>query len=142
MTNPVTPPDVSPSVTAPAPSEGLAESELMMRAEEVTRDAWTWLQEHVLTPENLIAISVQLGVIVAALLLGRIFAPRVRKLIDRGISKLPEQVREKAEQIAPLILDHGLRPAIWIAFLWIGQTALQGLGQPYLLVRIAASLAR
>ncbi len=131
---------VTPPV-APTPSEGPVDSELIMRAEEVTRDAWSWLQAHVLTPENLIAISVQLGVIVAALLLGRIFAPRVRRLIDQGIAKLPEQVREKAEQIAPLILDHGLRPAIWIAFLWIGQTALQGLGQPYLLVRISASLA-
>ncbi len=88
---------VTPPV-APTPSEGPVDSELIMRAEEVTRDAWSWLQAHVLTPENLIAISVQLGVIVAALLLGRIFAPRVRRLIDQGIAKLPEQVREKAEQ--------------------------------------------
>ena len=137
--------NVSPALTTTPPaSEPAAEAagaEVMMRAEALAMDAWGWLQRHVLTPENLIAISVQLGVIVAAILLGRIFAPRVRKWIDFGIAKLPEQIREKAEQFAPLILDHGLRPAIWIAFLWIGQTALQGAGQPFLLVRISASLA-
>ena len=74
---------------------------------------------------------------IAAILIGRMLAPRVRRLIDFGFSKLPEQLAERAQQYAPLVLDHGLRPALWIGCLWIGQTVLAGMGQPFILVRIA-----
>ena len=107
----------------------------------ISHTAWTWLQTHVLTTENLIAISIQVIVILVAILIGRMLAPRVRRGIDFGISKLPEAIATRVSQIAPLLLDHGLRPALWIGFLWIGQTALAGAGQPHVLVRIAASMA-
>lgn len=107
----------------------------------MSQTAWRWLQAHVLTTENLIAIGIQVIVILVAILIGRMLAPRVRRWIDFGISKLPEAIGARVGQIAPLLLDHGLRPALWIGFLWIGQTALAGTGQPYILVRIAASMA-
>ena len=107
----------------------------------ISHTAWTWLQTHVLTTENLIAISIQVIVILVAILIGRMLAPRVRRGIDFGISKLPGAIATRVSQIAPLLLDHGLRPALWIGFLWIGQTALAGAGQPHVLVRIAASMA-
>lgn len=141
MTNPAIPVPVPTETTSPEGVTTEEGTELMVRAEALGLDAWNWLKEHVLTPENLMAIGVQLGVIVLAIIIGRLLAPHVRRWIDLGISKLPEQIRERVAQLAPLILDHGLRPALWIACLWIGQTALMGMGQPYVLVRIAASLA-
>ena len=109
--------------------------------QSLASDALHWLQEHVLTPENMIAIAIQASVIVIAILIGRTLAPHVRKWIDLAISKLPDAIRERVSAVAPLVLDHGLRPALWIGCLWIGVAALQGAGQPYVLVRIAASLA-
>lgn len=128
--------------TAPANADAAGDApEIAARAEAVLQDALGWLEKHVLTPENLIAISIQFAVIITAILIGRILAPRVRKWIDMGLSRLPEAIAEKTNQLAPLFLDHGLRPALWIGCLWIGATALQGAGQPFILVRIAASLA-
>lgn len=145
MTTPVpVPPTPDPSATpVPVAEAAPAESgaELALRFETLAADATTWLQQHVLTPENMIAISIQATVILIAIFIGRMLAPPVRKSIDLGISKLPETIREKVSAVAPLILDHGLRPAIWIGCLWIGVAALQGAGQPFVLVRIAASLA-
>ena len=139
VTPPTTPtPEASPSSDNAAASE--AGNDIALRAQAVMTDAWTWLQQHVLTPENLIAIGIQLAVIVAAILIGRMLSPTVRRWINFGVSKLPQQIREKVEQLSPLILGPGLRPALWIGCLWIGATALQGAGQPYILVRIAASL--
>jgi len=120
----------------PAPSENLT-----LRAQELATDAWNWIQLHLLTPENLMAIGVQIGIILAALLIGLILAPRVRRVIRYGIERLPAGVRDKVEQVAPLVLDPGLRPAIWIALLWVGVTLLQAFAQPFILVRLAASLA-
>ena len=111
------------------------------RIQVIGEDLLIWLNHYVLTPENLLTIGIQLVVVVAAILVGRLITRPVRKGIDFGISRLPEQAREKADTIAPLLLDRGLRPALWIACLWIGQTILAGIGQPHILVRIAASLA-
>ena len=90
MTNPAIPVPVPTETTSP---EGLTTeegTELMVRAEALGLDAWNWLKEHVLTPENLMAIGVQLGVIVLAIIIGRLLAPHVRRWIDLGISTLPE----------------------------------------------------
>ena len=136
--------DATPTPTpTPTPETVVssAEADLAIRAKKLFEDSLVWLKQHVLTPENLIAIGIQVAVIMAAILIGRMLAPRVRRLINFGISKLPEQLAERGQQYAPLVLDHGLRPALWIACLWIGQTVLAGMGQPFILVRIAASLA-
>ena len=138
-----TPSPVPQPTATPVPdaTDTTTPSNLLLRGQELVNTAVEWLKHHVLTPENLIAISVQILVIIAAILIGRMLAPRVRRLIDFGFSKLPEQLAERAQQYAPLVLDHGLRPALWIGCLWIGQTVLAGMGQPFILVRIAASLA-
>ncbi len=136
--------DATPKPTpTPTPEKVVssAEADLAIRAKKLFEDSLIWLKQHVLTPENLIAIGIQVAVIMSAILIGRMLAPRVRRLIDMGISRLPDQFGEKVSQFAPLLLDHGLRPALWIGCLWIGQTILAGMGQPHILVRVAASLA-
>ena len=131
----VTPPapDTTPPVSGPA-------EQFSAQVSEFTETASAWLQKHVLTTENIIAISIQLGVIVTAILIGRMLAPYVRRWINLGLKKLPDAIREKVDPIAPLLLKPGLRPALWIACLWIGVAILQGVGQPFILVRVAASL--
>ncbi len=126
-----------PSAQTPVSEQTL----LTERAQALFNDGVEWVRTHLLTPENLIAIGVQIGTIMLAIFIGRLLAPRVRRGIDFGISKLPDILAEKVRQVAPLVLDHGLRPALWIGCLWIGQTILAGMGQPHYLVRIAASLA-
>jgi small-conductance mechanosensitive channel len=135
----VTRPQAELPTDGPQLSEGPVD--LMVRLQTLGREGMTWLHQHVLTLENMISISLQLVVIITAIMLGRLFAPGVRKGIDLALSRLPDQMRTKADEIAPLLLDRGLRPALWIACLWIGQTILAGMGQPHILVRIAASLA-
>ena len=132
----------SPETEIVSDPEANAEAtDLVARGRELLADGLDWLREHLLTPENLIALGIQFAVIIAAIVFGRLMAPRVRRWIDMGISRLPGQLEEQANKIAPYFLDHGLRPALWICCLWIGQTVLQGMEQPHYLVRIAASLA-
>ena len=126
--------------TSPVASED-AGPDILAQAQTLGGDAWVWLQTHVLTTENLIAIGVQMAVIIAAILVGRALAPRVRSVIDMGLTRLPEPIHGRVNEFAPLLLDPGLKPALWIGCLWIGQTILAGMGQPSILVRIAASLA-
>lgn len=135
---PLPTPTPTPNEEAAAATET---SDLMENGRAFWSQAEAWLREHVLTLENATFIGIQLLVIVVAIFLGRALAPRVRGWIDSGLGRLPEAIKSKIDPFTPLILDPGLKPALWIAFLWIGTVSLQAAGQPEILVRIAANLA-
>ncbi|MEM0985876.1 MAG: mechanosensitive ion channel domain-containing protein [Pseudomonadota bacterium] len=104
--------------------------------DRVLADPWGWLQTHVLTPDVLIAASVQAGAIVGALFLGMLLTAPAKRLLNLGLSKLPEGVRSIVEAPLPKLV----LPAAWAGTLWIATTVVQASGQPGAAVRIAASL--
>lgn len=126
---------------APAEAEDPTIAELRENLQNLLERGEVWVRNNLLTQENLIAIGTQISVVVAAILVGWFLAPRIRRVLDFGISKLPGDLANRVNQITPLILDHGLRPALWVAFLWIGEVVLSAMGLPHVMVRIAASLA-
>lgn len=116
-------------------------------AEALMADPVGYLRVHVLTPDFLIPLAIQGGMILGVLLAGLILAGPLRGAITRLTARLPANLAERAD----MLLHRLLRPALWAGLFWIVQGATGGtptgeagagtLAHPYPLVRIATSLA-
>ena len=106
-------------------------------AQTIVDDPVGYARETLLNPDFLIPVGIQLAVIIGVLFAGIIFAPTGRRLVNAGLSRLPENIRTRVDETLPSLV----RPALWAAFFWIAQTAMAGAGLAHPLVRIATSLA-
>lgn len=105
-------------------------------AEPVLADPETWARETLLNPELLIPLGLQAAAILGALFLGIMIAPIIKRLILRGVTRLPVNVRKLLFETLPRLV----RPALWASFLWGAYAIMDASGQSSALVRIAASL--
>ena len=121
----------TPSDTAPG------DSGLFGWAEPILADPFGWTREHVLDIDLLVPLGLQLGVVLAAMVLGALVAAPLRRLVRGGIARLPEAVRRAVEEVAPKLV----RPALTLALLYAGQIALTAAGHDATLVRVAFSLS-
>ena len=103
----------------------------------ILADPIGWAQANILDVDILLPILWQVGAILAALVAGIMFAPRVRKLVMSGVDRLPQNLREMIDETTPRLV----RPALWAIFLYSAQAAMAGAGMDSTLVRIASSLS-
>ena len=134
------------SVTQVVPSNNSAAADttgnesasgLFSWADPILADPIDWVQANLLNLEILLPILWQTLAIGVALLVGIIFAPRLRQLLLGGIARLPENLRALVEDTLPRLV----RPALWALLLYGAQTAMAGAGLDSALVRIATSLS-
>lgn len=112
-------------------------SSLFAWTEPIREDPMGWAQANLLNIEILMPYIWQGAAIVAALILGTLLTPRFRTLVISILVRLPDSVREVADETAPRLV----RPALWAGLLYAAQAAMAGSGMDGTLVRIASSLA-
>mgnify|MGYP006279098775 FL=1 len=106
-------------------------------ADPILADPVGWAREHVLSLDVLLPVGVQLGAIIAAMLMGAIIAGPLRRLVRQGVARLPQNVQEVLGDVAPRLV----RPALTLGFFYLGQVILQSMGFDATLVRVAFSLS-
>ena len=103
MTGPVVQPPPAPAAEpTPVPEEtAVSADQLIEQLTSMSQTAWRWLQAHVLTTENLIAIGIQVIVILVAILIG------AGREFDLGTDHAQKAVRVISGQGAGLLgIDH------------------------------------
>ncbi len=114
-----------------------ASTGLFSWADPILADPLGWAQANLLNMDVLLPYAWQFAAIFGALIVGAMFAPRVRGWVLVGLTRLPENIRSLVEETLPRLV----RPALWTALLYAAQAAMAGAGMDSLLVRIASSLA-
>ncbi len=125
------------SATADEPVEVVASDGFFAWADPILEDPTGWIQANLLNADVLMPVIWQVGAVLAALLIGASLTARARKLVDTGVSRLPENIRNAISETAPNLV----RPALWAALLYAAQAAMAGGGMDSALVRIASSLS-
>ncbi|MEM5518763.1 mechanosensitive ion channel domain-containing protein [Henriciella sp. AS95] len=120
-----------------AENEAVAQMDYLAFARPFLDDPVGWTNEHLLNLDILVPLSIQVGSIIAALIVGALLAPPIRKQVLALIGKLPDNIARNVEEAAPTLV----RPALWALFIYIALTILAAVGQESALVRIASSLA-
>lgn len=122
------------SATQPADE---APASLFAWADPIIADPVGWAQANLLDPAVIGPILWQVAAILAALTLGVLTAPQVRKWVNSGLARVPERTRRMVDETLPRLV----RPALWAAFLYAAQAAMAGSGMDSAWVRIASSLS-
>ena len=79
----------------------------------------------------------EIGVILLALVLGILFAPTLRRQVDRLVQRLPETIARNVDETLPRLV----RPALWASLLYLAFAIFAANGYERTLLRIASSLA-
>lgn len=119
------------------PIESAPSSGMFSWADPILADPMGWIQANLLNADVLMPIIWQVGAILIALLIGASLTARVKQLVETGVSRLPDNIRNAVSETAPNLV----RPALWAAFLYAAQAAMAGAGIDSALVRIASSLS-
>lgn len=127
--------DAVSGADASVPSE--AGSGLFSFMDPILADPLGWAQANLLNLDILLPIAYQIGAILLVLIVGIMLAPRLRKVVQMGLERLPEQPRVLLGDLPTRIV----RPALWAAGLFIAQAAMAGAGLDSAIVRIASSLS-
>ncbi|MHA7898734.1 MAG: mechanosensitive ion channel family protein [Henriciella sp.] len=123
--------------TSTEPSVSEPGSGLFSWADPILADPLSWAQANLLNPDILMPILWQLAAIIGALLIGAMFAPRARDLVNAGVARLPENIQNLVKETLPRLV----RPGLWAALLYAAQAAMAGAEMDSALVRIASSLS-
>ncbi|MEM9738675.1 MAG: mechanosensitive ion channel domain-containing protein [Pseudomonadota bacterium] len=121
----------------PAPRSEPDSPGLFDGLEPILADPLGWARANLLNVDLLFSLGVQMGAVVAAMLLGALLAAPVRRLVRDGIERLPANFAGFVSDIGPKLV----RPAITLGLFYLAQVALAGAGLDATLVRVAFSLA-
>ncbi len=122
---------------ADLPAETASDSGLFDWATPVLSDPAGWIQTHLFNTDQALPLLWQALAIVAAIALGTMLAPWMRRLLRSGAGQVSNRAKASTPEVAP-----GLAlPALWAALLYVGHSAMTSNGLDSTLVRIAASLA-
>ncbi|GGB76515.1 mechanosensitive ion channel family protein [Henriciella pelagia] len=128
---------VSPDGMASAPAEVAADTDYLAWARPFLNDPVGWANENVLNLDILVPLSIQVGSVLLALVVGVLLAPPIRKQVLGLLERLPENIAKNVTESVPALV----RPALWALFVYLALTILNTIGQESALVRIATSLA-
>ncbi|MEL6725570.1 MAG: mechanosensitive ion channel domain-containing protein [Pseudomonadota bacterium] len=117
---------------ADTPSSGM-----LSWADPILADPMGWIQANLLNADMLMPVLWQVGAILIALLIGASFTARAKSLVEAGVARLPENLRNAVSETPPKLV----RPALWAALLYAAQAAMAGAAIDSALVRIASSLS-
>ncbi|MEL6416865.1 MAG: mechanosensitive ion channel domain-containing protein [Pseudomonadota bacterium] len=123
--------------TITEPVADIPSSGMLSWADPILADPMGWIQANLLNADVLMPVLWQVGAILIALLIGASFTARAKSLVEAGVSRLPENLRNAVSETAPKLV----RPALWAALLYAAQAAMAGAGMDSALVRIASSLS-
>ncbi|MGB3627513.1 MAG: hypothetical protein WA989_16915, partial [Henriciella sp.] len=128
---------VSPDGAADPGTAAVTQTDYLAWARPFLNDPVGWANTHLLNLDTLIPLSIQLGAIVAALVIGIALAIPLRKRVAVLVRRLPDNISRHVHETLPQLV----RPALWAALLYLTQAILSAAGQDSSLVRIATSLA-
>jgi len=103
----------------------------------VLTDPIGWVQTYLLNLSVLLPVASQLGLIALALLTGILLAPRLSRLAQASLARLPDNIQSLLNTALPRLV----RPALWALLLYAAQALMAGAGFDSTLVRIASSLS-
>ena len=106
-------------------------------AQPILADPLGWARTNLLNIDVLLPLGVQLGSVLAALILGAVFAPPLRRGVRQLQSRAPETVQGVLKDTPAKLV----RPAITLALLYAAQVILGSAGYDATLARIAFSLS-
>lgn len=125
------------SPSAADPSASAAQTDYLAWARPVLDDPVAWAQRYLLDPDVLLPVLGEIGVILLALVLGILFAPTLRRQVDRLVQRLPETIARNVDETLPRLV----RPALWASLLYLAFAIFAANGYERTLLRIASSLA-
>lgn len=122
----------------PAASDsGAAQTDYFAWARPVLDDPVGWAQQNILNPDVMLPVLYQIGAVLAAVLLGALLAPPIRRQASGLVGRLPKSIARNVNDTVPRLV----RPALWALFLYLATVLFVSLGLDGTLVRIASSLA-
>lgn len=130
------PEDAAPEIKTELPeidTERIAEALEPNRMRAMAMDSWDWIQANVLTIDTALQGALVAASILGAILLYRLFLKGLETLKNR--EDTPPAVRKTAMWVRPLSW-----PLVLLIFFALSELALDALGQPAFLPRVAVSL--
>ena len=114
-----------------------AQTDYLAWARPFLDDPVAWAQRYLLDPDVLLPVMGEIAAILAALFLGVVLAPGLRRQVNRLIQRLPENISRNIDETVPRLV----RPALWAALLYITYAIFAANGLERTLIRIVSSLA-